>query len=36
MNVRYFKVLIAVIAVMLLTSISARASETDERIESSR
>ncbi len=35
MNVNYAKVLVAVTAAVLLTSVSARASEMDERIESS-
>lgn len=35
MNVNYSKVFVAVTAAVLLTSVSARASETDERIESS-
>lgn len=35
MNIKYAKVLAAVTAAVLLTSVSARASETDERIEAS-
>jgi hyperosmotically inducible protein len=35
MNVNYFKVIVAATTVVLFTGVSARASETDERIESS-